>query len=196
MARLRGAQAVLFLSGWLLSVDDERLVSSAGAQPFDLLTPESARLLRGSALPRLGAAATLSLVLREPPAALAAVRLGDVASDASHVRAQAGAVDVPEPFRFLLAAQRLERIIEGAVPEDPLFVARARGQRHAADAELVPMTPLAIHRLLKTVVRETGLLVTTSFSAAQLNEQSLHWSRRRGFSFKRLDGKLARRVAA
>lgn len=89
--------------------------------------------------------------------------------------------EVPGAFVALLLAQRFERTTGGASPDDPLFIAPS-GPKSGTVGPTVPMTGYALQKALRTVARETGVLVTTEYSARPQNTDAHNWAYRRGVS--------------
>ena len=178
VCRLRGAQVAFFHSGWLVRVSDERLAVVSECEPYDLVSEGTAGLLRSFVSARFGAAAALALITRREPGALVQMEVGDVTPDGRVVCVEGEQYEVPPAFAPLLIAARLLRRAAGSQEDEPLFVSQRKSDSEETG---VRMTAYGMRRTLRTVMRETGLLVPGA-SSTKRDSTSLRWQMHRGIS--------------
>jgi hypothetical protein len=180
LARLRGAQLELFVHGYLLKVRIDMLAGALEARSLPQLNSASAKRLRAFTSTSHPAAATLALVGGLGPDQLTSCNVGDVAEDGARLRSGDIDLEIPAEAQPMILAHRLFRLMEGAKPDDPLFLSEIRrpGQKSYR------RTPPAImHALLATASSQSGLVLTRRHERATAHHA---WMKRRGISIQQL----------
>lgn len=178
VVRLRGAQAVYFRDGWLISFEPTVVPSDSGlvtlGQGLDAVV---AARLRRLCTPRSAAAMVLFLVADLRSEALCRLDIGDVAADASSVDVDEWHINVPVYARSLLRALAVERRGAGASEDDPLFVHPRTGGRYVGSA---------LRNVLRSVGAKTGISVGVHDSLGSPSGPGA-WLGARGMEIIRLD---------
>jgi hypothetical protein len=149
LARLRGAQGALFLSGWLATFDPADIAAAHASAQGSPLDSAAIDLLRGYTCTQRAALGVIALATRAPAETLARLAVSDVDPRTASIRIAGQRQPVPAAAAGLVRACRLTRLRNGAAPDRPLFT-----DRHAPDR---PLNAVGVRRRLRELARDTGL---------------------------------------
>lgn len=170
LALLRGAAMAFFFVGeHLLSVDAETFLAAAspGRTPLDQVT---ALMLRSYVSTRTPAVGVVALAAQHSWPQIAAINVGDVAPDGSHLTIAGDRVEVPAPARGVLRAHLVLRRRAGASASDAFFVNR-EGQRTYYTRYM--------HEV-RRLTRDLGVQVGDRAAGRAADEPDNRWARRLG----------------
>lgn len=156
LVRLRGAQIALLFDALLVDVDSHAFVAAhtAAADAIARLDANAIMLLGTYSSPVYAAAGVIALAARSGARSLAALSVGDVASDGREVRVAGHAVIVPDNARALVRAQHITRLAQGAQPRDAFFTSPRAPDR--------PASISALRTMLGRIGQQTGLAMPSS----------------------------------
>lgn len=162
LTRLRAAQAAAFSVGWCLSVDATRLLATPD---FDSRpTPEVLAALSRYAKASPAAVAYLTMLTGASQEALIKMTLADIDPDAAWARVGGQRHEIPEDARVLVRGHRIQRQLEGAHEEHPLFISsRTRDPSVGADMK-------SLQKQRSMVTHRGGVRVPRPWSEAKTRE--------------------------
>lgn len=147
---LRALQAAAFLAGHHLQLDLPTLLAAGEHTPTAARrNPATWKRLRCYRQPLAGAACALAAAGCDLPQ-MHQLTVADVAADGTHVTVDRTPVAVEPAATPLLAAQRLQRLADGAAPDAPLLV----------DATADRLTPKRLADAINTAATEACVAVT------------------------------------
>jgi hypothetical protein len=174
VAALRAAQATLLLVGIVVKLELRRFLYAAEDTPVGL-DPTTARRLEAYAHPQYAAIACMQRATRLPAKAIQRVTVADLLPAAAALATPGREVRLSHLAQPSLRAQLAKRLMEGAGPDDPLFV-MTNGE---------PITSHAQQQLADLVSHETGVRIYahwTDFS----DKPGKGWRQRRGITVRDL----------
>lgn len=172
---LRATQAAAFNTGWFIQLDLGRLLAAGVADIASVVNdPSTWRNLRAYRQPHRGAVCALTAVHLDIDTQLR-IRLGDVASDGSHVQLDGDIFKVPSGAEPFMAAQYLYRRICGARLDEP-FIALLTG---------APASPRLLRQALADAALELGVVLAHG-QAIPTRQSDHRWRRRLGVSIQPL----------
>lgn len=182
VARIRGAQATLFLAGSWLRLDSQKFRLAWEAREQAAMTPALAASLSRYQLPQWTALGAVRAVTHAGPTELAELRIGDV--DGGVISVNGRRHEVPIYARPLIRAQVAARARDGGIPEDPLFHSDCGAIKPRV--EPAPLTAAGTQRLLRQLGNQLGVTLIER-KASRAVEDDAKWGQRRGLSLRSLE---------
>jgi hypothetical protein len=182
VARVRGAQAALFLAGWWLRLDLRLFELRWETQAQLALTDELAAAFSRYPTPQWAAIAAVRATTHGSPQSLSELSIadGERVVSTNDGNADAHARTTAASVRAHVAS----RARDGAGASAPLFV--KEGNSSGTAETRLPLEARGVQRILRRIGDEIGVELVDRKSSR--NESDREWARRRGFSMRTLAG--------
>jgi hypothetical protein len=182
VARVRGAQAALFLAGWWLRLDLRLFELRHETRAQLALSDELAAAFNRYPTPQWAAIAAVRVTTHGSPQSLSELSIadGERMVSTNDGNADASARTTAASVRAHVAS----RARDGAGASAPLFV--KEGNSSGTAETRLPLEARGVQRILRRIGDEIGVELVDRKSSR--NESDRDWARRRGFSMRTLVG--------